>query len=412
MIISEPEIKFLDERVVVAAQVTYEKRPLNKPETAWFSFPEKYSSVISGRADPFAVGLLQLAMVLNEDLIINGQVSPQLITGMNMYQRAMNTWFPELMHPIKIKAANQKALSSEVAGQNCVTLFSGGVDSSYTLMTHLPDRQQEPAAQVKDALFIHGLDIPLQNQSSYQGSLAFFKQQISPLDIELIPCATNLRYFTSGLMNWGLVFGSAVISTGLVLDQLTGSLLVPSSSIDETIPWGSTPLIDPLLSTETIRVFHDGDHASRTEKTEAISNWEPAQNFLRVCVDEERRSPNKNCSQCEKCIRTMTMLELCGTLPKFKTFQGHFGKWDILKWTPHYEHGEFWMPETMAFVRARMKNEYIFPLRIADLKGKLRNVLRNLIPLPLFNWLKQRKFPYSKDMFNPDHIDHRWYGEN
>ena len=64
MIISEPEIKFLDERIIITAHITFNRRPLNKPDTVWFSFPEKFIPFISGRADPFAAGFLQLAMVL------------------------------------------------------------------------------------------------------------------------------------------------------------------------------------------------------------------------------------------------------------------------------------------------------------------------------------------------------------
>lgn len=404
MIIHQPEIKQKNDRVICSARLSYKTRPLNKPDSLWFSFPETYAAYISGRTDPFAAGLLQLAMYLHEDMTIEGSLSPQLLNGMYKYQQTMCGWFPKLMQPVNIIAKRLEALPAENAGQNCVTLFSGGVDSSYTLRAHLPDQQPDPVLQVKGALFIHGLDIPLQNRDSYQGSLALFDQHIAPLGVDMIPCATNLRYFTSGLINWGLVFGSAVTSTGLVLDQMIGTLLVSSSSISETIPWGSSPLIDHYLSTESVNVIHDGAAVSRIEKINLISDWEPAQNFLRVCVNEKERSPDHNCSQCEKCLRTMTMLEICGALSKFKTFSGSFGKWSILKWTPHYEHGRFWMPDTVAFVKSRQKNQLIFPLRIADIKGRLRNGFRNLIPRPLFVWLKNKIYPYQKDPFNPEFL--------
>jgi hypothetical protein len=406
VIISSPEIKHKKDQVIVSARITFDLHPRNKPDSAWFVFPERFFPYISGRADPFAAGLLPLALVLHENLRIEGPVSPRLINGMREYQMAMSLWFPRLMHPVKIDAPDQEVLPAKHAGQTCVTLFSGGVDSTYTLMSHLPDHQSDPTFQARGALFIHGLDIPLQNENSYSESLKIFTQQLTPLGIDVIPCATNLHYFTSGLLNWGIAHGGAIIGSGLVLDKLIGSLLVPSSySLDELIPWGSSPLIDHLLSTETVKVIHHGTTASRIEKVDAISTWEPARNFLRVCVDENKRSAVNNCSKCEKCIRTMTMLEICGVLPAYKTFQQPFGKWDILKWTPHYEAGEVWVPQTLSFARSRRRNEYILPLLIAHLKGKVRNWLRNLIPQRLFNWLKAEKFPYQKDPFNPDFLD-------
>lgn len=406
MIISVPEIKHIKGQVIISARVTYDRRPLNKPESAWFVFPEEYSPYISGRADPFAASLLPLAQSLHENLIIEGEVSPRLVNGMREYQSAMALWFPKQMRPVGIFAQDQVQLPIQDGGKTCVTLFSGGVDSSYTLMSHLPEHQKDPIYQVQAGLFIHGLDIPLQNKNSFAESLNVFNQQLSSVGVSVIPCATNLHYFTSGLLNWGIAHGGAIIGAGLVLDKLIGNLLVPSSyALDELIPWGSSPLIDHLLSTETFTVIHHGTTASRIEKVSAISTWEPARNFLRVCIDENRRSALNNCSRCEKCIRTMTMLEICGVLPAFKTFRQPFGKWDIAKWTPHYEAGEVWVRETLAFARANRHNETVLPLLIAHLKGKARNGLRNLLPDQLFKWLKAKKFPYQKDIFNPDLIN-------
>jgi hypothetical protein len=171
-------------------------------------------------------------------------------------------------------------------------------------------------------------------------------------------------------------------------------------------------MIDHLLSTETMKINHHATTTSRIEKIKTISRWEPVHNFLRVCTDEEKRSSTQNCGRCEKCVRTMTMLEICGSLTAFKTFQRPFGKWDIMKWTPHYEEGEVWTPEAMSFAIANHHNEYLLPLRIAHLKGKLRKILRNFIPRPVFNWLKKKKYAYQQDLFNPDFIDRKWYPED
>ena len=400
MIISTPDIKTTNDRVIVSAQITFEHRPLNKPNTAWFSFPVKFVPFISGRADPFAASLLPLALILQEDLLINGPISPRLINGMREYQQAMSFWYPYMMHPVKIKASTQEALPLDQAGKNCVTLFSGGVDSSYTLMSHLPQHEQNPAYQVKGALFIHGMDIPLQNKTSYEKSLQIFKMQLSPLGVDVISCATNLHYFSSGLLSWEIAHGSALIGSGLVLDKLISSLLIPSSdTIDDLVPWGSSPMIDHLLSTETVKVIHQGSTVLRIDKVTAISSWQPARSFLRVCTDENNRSAVNNCSKCEKCLRTMTMLQACDALAEFKTFQQPFRKWAILKWTPQYD---IWSEQTLKLAQARHKKELFLPLKIVTYKAKVLNELRRLIPQWLFNRLKKKVFPYQNDLFNPD----------
>jgi hypothetical protein len=406
MIISTPEILLKNGEVIVSAKVTFQKPLLNKPEIAWFAFPESYLPYISGRADAFAAGLLPLALAIREDLTIEGELSPRLLYGLNEYQHALNLLFPNQFTKLTIQANNLAELSAKQAGQACATLFSGGVDSTFTLMSHVPESQPIPDLQVKYAIFVHGFDIPLQNKTSYQQSLEVFSQYLPPLGVEVISCRTNLQYFTSGLLKWGIAHGGAIISVGLVLDKLIRYFLVPSSfSLDDLVPCGSSPVIDHWLSTETLQVIHDGAAFTRVEKVEAISAWQPAQHFLRVCMDEGRRSGVNNCSRCEKCLRAMIRLDIFGTLKSFETFRQPFGWREIMLWTPMHEEGDAWMFQLMRLAMDRGKAEYIFPLWVAHLRGLFRLWARKMIPKPLFNYLKKRKFPYRNDLFNPCNLD-------
>ena len=408
MIISKPDISLKNGEVIVSAKVTFGKPVLNKPDVAWFAFPESYLPYISDRADAFAAGLLPLAMVIREDLTIEGEMSPRLLYGLNEYQLALNVVFPGQLTKVAIRAINLTELSATQAGQSCVTLFSGGVDSCYTLMSHLPDRQPIPDFQVKYALFVHGFDIPLQNQSSYTESLKVFSQYLPPLGVEIIPCRTNLHYFTSGLLIWEIVHGGAIISVGLALEKLVRYFLVPSSySLENLVPCGSSPLIDHWLSTETLQVIHHGASFQKVEKVEAISNWQTAQHCLRICRNEYKRSGVNNCGSCEKCLRTRIRLELFGTLKSFETFRQPLGRWEIMQWTPEYERDLVWIYHLMRLARDKGKTEYIFPLWVAHLRGLLRLCLRKMIPKPLFKYLKERKFPYQKDIFNPVYLENR-----
>jgi len=406
LIISSPEIKLKNGEVIVSANIQYEKPVLNKPETAWFAFPESYLPYISGRADAFAAGLLPLAMVIREDLVIEGALSPRLLYGLNEYQLSLDCLFPGQFVGVAIQANHLSEPSIDQVDQACASLFSGGVDSSYTLMTHMPDCQPVSDFQVKYAIFVHGFDVPLQNLASFKEAVTIFSQVFPPLGVQVIPCRTNLHYFTSELLDWGTAHGSAIISVGLVLDKLISHLLVASSySINNLIPCGSSPLIDHWLSTETLEVIHDGSAHSRTEKVEAISKWRPAQHFLRVCQDESLRSGVHNCGKCEKYMRARVRLGILGTIQSFETFPQPFGRREIMQWFPQYEWGIAWMFELMRLARDRGKNEYIFPLWVAHMRGLLRLGFRKMIPKPLFDYLKKRIFPYQKDLFNPANLD-------
>ena len=80
--------------------------------------------------------------------------------------------------------------------------------------------------------------------------------------------------------------------------------------------WGSTPEIDGAISWSGCSVVHDGYELQRIDKIGLIvSKTENSQDKvnLRVCYSELNQG--LNCSNCEKCFRTMLGLSLFGADP-------------------------------------------------------------------------------------------------
>ncbi|HSV85543.1 MAG TPA: hypothetical protein VLH85_03145 [Levilinea sp.] len=405
MRLSPSEITVKNGEVMLSAGVTFDRPLLNKPQRLWFSFPEKFAPFVTCRSDAFAAGLILLAMYSGEELVIEGELSPRLARGLSEYQRVLKFWYPNLFSIVNIQAHSLSALPAEQAGNETMTLFSGGVDSAFTLMQHLPERQPLPDFQVRYALFIHGYDTPLQNQSSFENASRIFSRELAAAGVELIPVRTNLRYFTSGLLPWMIAHGCITIAAGLVFDRLCGKLLVPSANnLDEHKPWGSSPLVDHWLSTVTTETLHHGICHSRMDKVSAIAGWAPAHHFLRVCINEAGRDGVNNCSACQKCLRTMIALELCGKLEQFKTFHRPIRPRDVVHWTPQYTTSVVYTPPMRAYAARTGQREYLLPMLIAHLRGLFMFYLRRLMPKRLFAFLKQRKFPYERDPFNPAHL--------
>jgi hypothetical protein len=406
MRLSPTEISIANGEVIISTQVTFDHPLSNKPNRLWFAFPEKFAPYITNRSDAFAVGLILLAMYSREDIHIEGELSPRLSRGLSEYQRAFHYWYPDLLSIIKVHALSLSELDLDQAGKATMTLFSGGVDSAYTLMNHLPEHQPLKEFQVKYAVFIHGYDIPLQNQKSFENASRAFSQELASTGVELIPVRTNLRYFTSGLLPWMVAHGCATIAAGLTLDRLCSNLLLPAShGLDDFKAWGSSPMVDHLLSTETIETLYDGICASRSDKVYAISNWLPAQHFLRVCINEDLRDGVQNCSVCEKCTRTMIMLYMLGKLDQFKTFTRPMSDWDIARWTPHYATSVVNTPAMRRYAKQTGQTQYLLPLAVAHLRGLFMFWIRKLIPKRLFTALKKQKFPYEQDPFNPAFLE-------
>jgi hypothetical protein len=74
---------------------------------------------------------------------------------------------------------------------------------------------------------------------------------------------------------------------------------------------------DPLFSTTGTDIVYDAVEFLRTEKIEAIADAPVVHEALHVCWVQEN---DENCGVCNKCLRTMLVLDVCGALPRFRTF--------------------------------------------------------------------------------------------
>jgi hypothetical protein len=137
----------------------------------------------------------------------------------------------------------------------------------------------------------------------------------------LLPIVSNVRRAIAALGTWPPQHGGALIASALALGPLLGRIhIAASTTYDRLYPWGSHPLLDPLWSTETLTVIHDGCELNTIDKTRVIAELRPdlVMATLRPCAGYGN---GYNCGACMKCLRTMLdllqfgFLEECDTLP-------------------------------------------------------------------------------------------------
>ena len=333
MIIHQPEFVVRDGELVVSARVELKQLVENIPRELWFAFPETYANYITGRSDGFAASLLQTAMYFGENLEIRGEISPRLAYGLQEYQKVFHAWFPNVFNLVEIKYDKLIAFpSSEVLGK-VGTAFSGGVDSLYALWSGLSQNQSIPSAQVTHGLFVHGFDLRLYEQEKYIKITEEYIHTFQQLDLELLKARTNGAQFWEFRMRWEYVHGGLLIGTALQFGRLLSCFYVPSThTYQKLAPMATSPITDHWLSTETMNIIHHGASLNRIQKLAVLSEWETSHKLLRVCTNITRREGIKNCSQCDKCLRTMIMLDLIDALPKFTTFQKRLRFRDILRY--------------------------------------------------------------------------------
>jgi hypothetical protein len=309
------QIRSRGDEVELAALVHELPRGL-PPFRLWFRFPRDLEPALGERADPFLPALLFVAVVGRSPLAIDGAVSERLASGAHKAMEIWQLWYS--LPPVPVTVAELVAAANP-APRAVASFFSGGVDSFYTVLKNLGAATGEP--KISELLFVWGLDIPLANATLHRTVSARLRAVAEALGLRLVLVSTNLRELTDRFAAWGKChFGAGLSAIASCLGKHLRQIYLPASyTYSYPHPWGSHPLLDPLWSTETLTVIHDGCEATRPEKIRWQLGRSPlALSSLRVCFVNPDNA--YNCGRCEKCLRTMVNLEAAGVLDQCSTF--------------------------------------------------------------------------------------------
>jgi len=258
------------------------------------------------------------AMNENRDIVVHGKVSRELLSNLVEYQAVWNKWLPEIYNRVNIKVEEIIENPSKVSGALCA--FSGGVDATFTVFRNSLNKNSYRSQKINLCSIIHGFDIPLVDNKAFNNVLNQASKTLKVLGIPILPIRTNYRHI-SNIDNWSYAHLWATVGTLINYKGLAGVCLIGSTEPYNSlvIPWGSTPISDHLLSSASFKVMHDGASHSRNEKVKELAEWNVGLENLRVCIFGEHK--DRNCGQCEKCIRTMlnflvNKLEIPSSFPK------------------------------------------------------------------------------------------------
>ena len=289
--------------------------PKNKARL-WYRVEAEREGELMLNADPFVIGILQIAMHEGEDLQVHGTASPSLLRNLEDFQRAWAVWKPEYYRVIGIRADDEREIA-EPGRHEAICCFSGGVDSCFTAYRHAKGKATSFPMPLRTAVLVHGFDIPLKEDGYYHSVGEKVSMQLSSLNIGLYRVSTNFKELS---IFWPHAFGTGVASIlSLFQRRYAIGLIaqgVPYSSYRNLVE-GSNPMTDPLLSSDAFRIVPDGGGFQRWEKIQAISGWPEGLAHLRVCWEGEQK--DRNCCACEKCIRNILTFKALG-LPLPKAF--------------------------------------------------------------------------------------------
>ncbi len=190
--------------------------------------------------------------------------------------------------------------------------FTGGVDSFFSLL--------RSGIDIDTLVHVQGFDIPLTDTDRLASAEHDVRTIADALGLRCVIVKTNLREHPLYLpVSWERTHGGALMAVAHLLRGSLGRMVLSSSAHKSAIrAWGSDRRIDRCWSSSVLAVTHTGEDWRRYHKLIQIANHPLVRDHLRVCW--EHRSEAPNCSQCEKCLRTMTTLNNEGLLEAVPRF--------------------------------------------------------------------------------------------
>ena len=301
------------------------ERPDGTRKRLWYRLPLTYRDAVTSSCDSFVLGFLFTIMKLPEDLRVHGEVSPSLLRNLVEFQDAWSCWNPAKYHRIEISADIEREQPRAKTDQ-AIMGFSRGADSSFTAWRHHTGRAGRQQRNLVAGVMIHGFDIPLEETDVFAQAAETARIMLASLDMELIPIATNFREIGG---TWEDACGAGLASGLALLKGRYNTGLIASSEdyAGLVFPWGSNPLTDGLMSSNSFQVITDGSALTKMAKIKEINAWPEARQHLRVCLDGRYAD---NCCRCIKCTRNILLFRFLGLgLPE--CFDRDLSDTDILR---------------------------------------------------------------------------------
>jgi hypothetical protein len=242
-------------------------------------------------------------------LILEGEVCPEWYGGLPHLADILHQWWQYATALPGVKLGAPYDLRPVTSTGLC---FSGGVDSFYTLL-----RYRQP---IHYLIYLHGYDVMLEDWRRLADVEESVRQVAAEVGAKAIFLRVNLRQNnTFSGAPFERTHGGGLAAAGhLLADHLQRLLISSSYPYDTDHPWGSHYRLDPHWSSSRLEIVHFGAERWRSEKLRIIASEPLVQRHLRVCW--QYLNAGRNCSRCEKCLRTQLGLAACGMLDRSEAF--------------------------------------------------------------------------------------------
>ena len=295
---------------------------------------------------PFVCLALPIAWITGAELVVE-ELDRTFYESVDAFRAGYADMYPEIDFRGSLAAG---ALTDDGwDGSGAAVLFSGGLDSFHTLLSHIDERPRLVA--------LWGADVAYDNAEGWEQALGQIRDTARQFHLPYHAVHTDfrtvidewaltkyVRTFDSRLGWWhDFQHGIGIVShvAPLAFAYGLGKVYIASSfTPDQVYTSASDPTIEGRMRFGGAAVIHDGYRFDRQAKLRAVCGYARENGVcipLRVCWLSK---DGKNCCACEKCYRTMLGVIAEGEDPRQFGFPDYDGtvyrnmlldlRWDYL----------------------------------------------------------------------------------
>lgn len=364
------------------------KRFFNDVNLSIEYFHEEISNIPEGILNiPLLTNILPIIWLTDSEFYIEN-LDESFINSISEIKKGYEEMYPETKFKGKIFIKNIIDYKYEVIKNRACSFFSGGVDSFATLISNLDKKP--------DLITLWGSDIKVNNYEGWANVEREVRKVGEDLNLKNLVIKSTFRNFIKeGELDkefskrlkdgwWhGIQHGIGLIGHAVpyAYKYKLEKIFIPSTHTHGSgkIRCASYPTIDEKVKYASGIVIHEGFENSRQKKIEIISNHIKKTEedlLIRVCW---MGATGKNCSNCEKCSRTIMGLLAEGLDPN--------------------KYGFIMTKETLRAIKKMWYNTLILPITTIGLWNEIqRKFLENKNKTDKdLNWILKINFKKQSD---------------
>ncbi len=284
---------------------------LGTKKTLWYEYPVCHSNHLSfDLGDAFIVALITEAMHRKVTLRSEVPISKKLAETLDDYQKVISQLYPSMYH---VELQLEELVTSTPTQENriCGTGFTAGVDAFATLINYYYERSDSPL-KVEHLVSrnVGSFSNDEIGNRHYRVKRQFLTRVAQGIGLPITFINSNMDELHSRHRG---TLGARVTScihnlSGLYHTFINQTSINFHSKIADKD--GLLPQADFLLSSDRVSIVSDGAKLTRSSKIERIVDYEIVQKYLNVC--NKPISGWNNCSECNKCVSTMLIIDILG----------------------------------------------------------------------------------------------------